>query len=103
MTQEQRFQQVVSRVHELSIRLGAQVELIDCALDDTDGMLETLQRCHCIYVLGGNTFYLLHHMRRSGLDSLVRRRVEQGALYVGCSAGSIVAGRSIVPRHTKSN
>ena len=81
---------------QLLSTLGARIDLIDCAHDSEETMAEVLQRSHCIYVLGGNTFYLLHHMRRSGLDELVRRRVlEQGALYVGCSAGSIVAGRSI--------
>lgn len=44
---------------------------------------------------GGNTFFLLQHMRASGLDRLVRSRVDAGALYVGCSAGAIVAGRSV--------
>ena len=29
-----------------------------------------------------------------GLDKLIRSRVAAGALYVGCSAGAIVAGRS---------
>ena len=29
------------------------------------------------------------------MDKLVRQRVGAGALYVGCSAGSIVAGESI--------
>ena len=29
-----------------------------------------------------------------GLDRLIRSRVAAGALYVGCSAGAIVAGRS---------
>ena len=35
-------------------------------------------------------------MRASGLSELVRQRVnDEGALYVGASAGSIVAGRTI--------
>ena len=84
------------RVEELSMRLGARVELVDAAHDSPAMMEEVLGRSHCIYVLGGNTFYLLHHLRRSGLDAVVQRRVlEEGAVYVGCSAGSIVAGRSI--------
>ena len=44
---------------------------------------------------GGNTFFLWDAMRRSGLDELIKERVAAGVLYVGCSAGSIVAGRSI--------
>ena len=44
---------------------------------------------------GGNIRFLLQHMRASGLDRLVRSRVNAGALYLGCSAGAIVAGRSV--------
>ena len=40
---------------------------------------------------GGNIRFLLQHMRASGLDRLVRSRVNAGALYLGCSAGAIVA------------
>merc|ERR1719198_1150512 len=58
-------------------------------------MEAALAQAACIVVLGGNTFYLWHHMRQSGLDAIVRRCVDDGALYLGISAGSIVAGRSI--------
>jgi len=81
---------------QLQTRLGARVQLVDCAHDSAEYLAEVLQRSHCVYVLGGNTFYLLWHMRRSGLDAMIQRRVlQEGAVYVGCSAGSIVAGRSI--------
>lgn len=90
-------EQVVESSHELSTRVGgASIELIDCAHDDPATMEEVVGRSHAVYVVGGNTFYLLHHLRRSGLDVVVQRRIlQQGAIYVGCSAGSIVAGRSI--------
>ncbi len=42
-----------------------------------------------IYVCGGNTFYLLHKMRESGLDHILPNF--QG-VYVGVSAGSVVVG-----------
>lgn len=45
-----------------------------------------------IYVCGGNTFYLLKKMRESGLDKILPN---YGGLYVGVSAGSIVAGPNI--------
>jgi len=75
--------------------LGARVDVVDAASDTIHEMKEKLRTAHCIYVLGGNTFYLWHHMRASGLDELIRQRVREGTLYVGCSAGSIVAGQSI--------
>ncbi len=44
-----------------------------------------------IFVNGGNTFYLLYWIKKSGFDSVVRKYVKRGGLYVGVSAGSYVA------------
>lgn len=43
-----------------------------------------------ILVAGGNTFYLLDHIRKSGFDQLLPRLLNDGVIYVGSSAGSIV-------------
>lgn len=82
---------------ELEARLGVPVECIDCARPETIADAErALERAGCIWVSGGNTFFLWHWMRESGVSSLIQRRVlAEGALYVGTSAGSIVAGHSV--------
>ena len=43
----------------------------------------------------GNTYNLAHHLGESGGDELVRELVAGGALYVGASAGAIMAGRTV--------
>lgn len=43
-----------------------------------------------VLVAGGNTFYLLDHIRKSGFDQLLPRLLNDGVIYVGSSAGSIV-------------
>ncbi|GAB10323.1 hypothetical protein GOARA_056_00700 [Gordonia araii NBRC 100433] len=63
------------------------VEQIDDVLDSVDG----------VYVAGGETFDLLHVLRSTGADQILARRVRDGLPYIGCSAGSIVAGPSIEP------
>lgn len=88
-------ERVISESLQLLQQFGARVFIVDAARDTAEHMESSIRVAHCIYVLGGNTFYLWHHMRQSGLDALVRRRVAEGALYVGASAGSIVAGQSI--------
>ena len=45
-----------------------------------------------IYVCGGNTFYLLDQMIKTGFDKIVKRKVEEGVVYMGSSAGSMVVG-----------
>jgi peptidase E len=60
----------------------------------------------CVYVEGGNTFWLAHHLRRTSfrealMDACSPADGSNGAsqgrdpLYVGISAGAIVAGKSI--------
>ena len=48
-----------------------------------------------IYVQGGNTFYLLKYARKSGFDEVVKDVIKKGVIYIGVSAGSIIAGPSI--------
>lgn len=48
-----------------------------------------------VYVAGGNTFYLLHHARQSGFDKLLPALLERGLVYIGSSAGSVIAGNTI--------
>lgn len=50
-----------------------------------------------MYVEGGNSFYLLQESQKSGFIQLVRDRVNQGMIYIGTSAGSVIAGPSIEP------
>ncbi len=41
-----------------------------------------------VYLAGGNTFYFLHHLRRSGLLASLRRFSERGGVVAGLSAGA---------------
>jgi dipeptidase E len=50
---------------------------------------------HAVYVCGGNTFFLMRHMRRTGFDVIVTEAIEKGLVYVGSSAGSVAAAPDI--------
>ena len=56
-----------------------------------------------IYVQGGNTFYLLKHVRESGFDVVVKDLIEKGVIYIGVSAGSYIACPTIEMTAWKSS
>lgn len=49
-----------------------------------------------VYACGGNTFAILERMKATGIFSFIKKAVNNnGAVYAGISAGSIIAGQSI--------
>lgn len=70
---------------------GFQIEEVDIAGKNNDQLRTILDDKDILYVQGGNTFYLLKHVRESGFGQLVKAYLEQGKIYVGVSAGSYIA------------
>ena len=60
-----------------------------------------LKEVDVIYVEGGNEFYLMQEIRKSGFDKIVCEHVDKGQIYIGTSAGSMVAGPDISLLYTK--
>lgn len=48
-----------------------------------------------IYMMGGNTFYLMSKIREYQFDKVLRDAINQGVVYIGSSAGSEVIAKSI--------
>ncbi len=48
-----------------------------------------------IYFCGGNTFYLLDQVIKTGCDEIVKNKIENGVIYIGSSAGSMIVGKRI--------
>jgi dipeptidase E len=47
------------------------------------------------YALGGNTYYILDRVRKTGFGSVIKKAVGQGKLYIGLSAGSMIVHKTI--------
>ena len=76
-------------------RLGYTVEELEITQATAEVIEQTLEKNDCIYVSGGNPFFLMQELRRKGADRAIVRRVETGALYIGESAGSMIAAPNI--------
>lgn len=51
--------------------------------------------CDLIHVNGGDAFYLLLQMQKSGFDKFIQKQIEKGVIYTGSSAGSEVLAPNI--------
>jgi dipeptidase E len=60
-----------------------------------DKNLANLPEYDIYYVCGGNTFYILDRIRKTGLDKVLTEEVQKGKFYLGVSAGSIIVGPDI--------
>ncbi|MBU1118183.1 Type 1 glutamine amidotransferase-like domain-containing protein [Patescibacteria group bacterium] len=48
-----------------------------------------------MYFCGGNTFYLLDQVIKTGCDEIIKDKIDQGVIYIGSSAGSIIVGKRV--------
>lgn len=54
-----------------------------------------LKDIEVLYVSGGNEFYLKEKCNENNFDSFVHEFVDKGGIYIGTSAGSIIAGEDM--------
>ena len=69
------------------------IHVFDINLKEENGksLNKKLEDVDVICVNGGNTFYLLDWVRKSGFDKVVKKLVKNGKIYFGVSAGSYLA------------
>ena len=75
--------------------MGLVVDELDVSTAARKEMEDKLTKNDYIYITGGNTFYLLQELKKSGADELIVELVNNGKLYIGESAGAIVASPNI--------
>ena len=74
---------------------GYYVDILELTALTADQLHQALQKADVIFVGGGNTFYLSFWMQRMGLFTTIPKLLES-KVYAGISAGSMVAGTSLV-------
>ncbi len=76
-------------------RMGMIVEELDLARETPEHAAAALRKNPFIYVSGGNVFYLLQELRRTGCDSVICNLIESGTVYIGESAGAMILAPDI--------
>ena len=76
-------------------KMGLFVDELDVSNATKEEIVDKLTKNDYIYITGGNTFFLLQKLRRSGADKIIIEQVNAGKVYIGESASAMVASPDI--------
>jgi len=85
----------MQRDFDIMKEMGFNVEEVDLDGKNEAQVMKLLELKDIVYVEGGNTFYLLKSMRACNFEKVMRKLLKVGKVYIGASAGSIVAGKTV--------
>lgn len=71
--------------------MGLKVDELEVSTAPYEKISDSLHKSDIIFVGGGNTFFLLQELKRTGADQILIREVENGKMYIGESAGAVAA------------
>ncbi|PZP14352.1 MAG: peptidase [Aliarcobacter butzleri] len=72
-------------------KLGLIIDELDISTASND----KLRNNDFIYITGGNAFFLLQELKKTGADKIIIDEINKGKLYIGESAGAIVTSANI--------
>jgi len=76
-------------------KLGMIVTELEISSISQNEIVKNIVSTDYIFVSGGNTFFLLQELKRKGVDKMIVEHINNGKLYIGSSAGSIVLTKDI--------
>ena len=71
-------------------KLGAELTEIEISTANASDITLVFDAADIIYFTGGNSFFLIDQLRKTGTDTLLKQQLEKGKLFIGESAGAIV-------------
>ncbi|MDR2507413.1 MAG: Type 1 glutamine amidotransferase-like domain-containing protein [Candidatus Accumulibacter sp.] len=76
-------------------KLGLTIDELEVSSASQTEIAEKIGAADFVFVEGGNTFFLLQELKRTGADRHIAEHIASGKLYIGASAGSIVLAPTI--------
>jgi dipeptidase E len=76
-------------------KMGLVVVELEISTATKEEISSILHSNDAIYITGGNTFFLLQELKRTGADKIIVKQIKAGKLYVGESAGSIILSPNV--------
>lgn len=76
-------------------KLGLKVDILEISTAESEEINTKLRNNDFIYVTGGNTFFLLQELKRTGADKIITEEVNAGKVYIGESAGAMITSPNV--------
>ena len=76
-------------------KLGLKVDTLEISTAEPEEINTKLRNNDFIYVTGGNIFFLLQELKRTGADKIIAEEVNAGKVYIGESAGAVITSPNV--------
>jgi dipeptidase E len=77
------------------VKLGLLISDLEISSASQADIATRMDEADILFVEGGNTFFLLQELKRTGTDERIVEHIAKGKLYIGASAGSMVIAPNI--------
>ncbi|MGI5058698.1 Type 1 glutamine amidotransferase-like domain-containing protein [Treponema pectinovorum] len=85
----------VSSAQKLLKKMGALLTEIDISTENFSKIKAIFEDSDVIYFTGGNSFFLIDSLRKTGVDILLKEQLKNGKLFIGESAGAVVCSPNV--------
>ena len=86
---------LIDDLRRLSFLKFSQIDIVDISALPKEIWLTRLKEADILFVEGGNTYHLMYWFNKSGLSKILPKLLET-KIYIGVSAGSIIATPSLI-------
>lgn len=85
----------VGSARKLWKKMNADILEVEISTTPIDEINKAFAEADIIYFTGGNTFFLIDQIKKTGVDNLIKKHLKSGKLYVGESAGAIICAKEL--------
>lgn len=85
----------VETAHKLWEEMNANIIEVEISTTSAKEIEKAFERADILYFTGGNTFFLMDWLRKTGTDQLIKKHLANGKLYVGESGGAMVCASEL--------
>lgn len=94
-SKKESYTKYVDDAREYFTELGFKIRELEVSDVEEAQAKEIIENTDILYIAGGNSFYLLQELKKKNLLDFIKQRVDEGMVYIGESAGAVIASPNI--------